>query len=89
MPNPVKHSPSPEPARESAPKTERDLDRDLDDTFPASDPVASEQRVTAKPPRRDDRTGKDHGVLPTPTDKQKALAEENRRETAPGQERRH
>lgn len=61
---------------------ERELDRDLDNSFPASDPVSSEQPATAKPPPRTDGTGQDHGVLTTPTDEQKTQAEKNRRHLA-------
>lgn len=78
MPQQGKHPPPPN-ANPPPQKAERDLDRDLDDTFPASDPVASEQRVTAKPPPREDARGKGHGVLPTPTDEQKAQARQNKR----------
>lgn len=87
------------PPRKQTQPTESDLDRDLDDTFPASDPIASEQRVTAKPPPRTDGQGtdgqgtdgqgKDQGILPTPTDEQKAQAEKHRRHLNADQERRH
>lgn len=70
------------------PPTERELDRDLDNSFPASDPVSSEQPATAKPPPRTDGTGHDHGVLTTPTDEQKAQAEKNRRHVEADQEQR-
>lgn len=89
MANQIKHSTSPKPTSVPASQADRDLDRDLEDTFPASDPVASAQRVTAKPPSRDDRQGKDHGVLPTPTDEQKAQAEQNRRDLDTERGRRH
>lgn len=56
--------------------TEYELDRDLDDSFPASDPVASEQRVAAKSPSRNDT-----GILTAPTDKQKSEAKRKDRET--------
>lgn len=77
------------PPKKQTQPTEYELDRDLDDTFPASDPIASEQRVTAKPPPRTTGMGNDQGILPTPTDEQKAQAEKNRRHLNADQERRH
>ncbi|MBP7335732.1 hypothetical protein [Niveispirillum sp.] len=85
MPNHPQHSPV---EKKPTQPTEFELDRDLDDTFPASDPVASEQRVTAKPPPRTDGMGTDKGILPTPTDEQKAQAEKNRRHLEADQEQR-
>ncbi|AUN29776.1 hypothetical protein [Niveispirillum cyanobacteriorum] len=86
MPNQTQY---PTTSKQPRQPTERELDRDLDNSFPASDPVASEQRVTAKPPPRTDGTGQDQGVLPTPTDEQKAQAQKNRRHLEADQERRH
>jgi pyocin large subunit-like protein len=65
--------------------TERELDRDLDDSFPASDPVSSQQPATAAPPPRTDGTGQNQGILPTPTGEQKAEAEKIRRHLAADQ----
>lgn len=88
MPQQSKHPPAskadPPPRR-----TEHDLDSDLDDTFPASDPVAAQQRVTAKPPPPADKPGKDHGVLPAPTDEQKAQARRNKRNPTSDSGRHH
>ncbi|MFV3130146.1 hypothetical protein [Niveispirillum sp. KHB5.9] len=66
------------PASKASPPqpTEHELDRDLEDSFPASDPVASEQRVAAKSPTR-----KDPGILTAPTDKQKSEARRKEGET--------
>lgn len=79
MPTQTQYPPTPKHPRQP---TERELDRDLDDSFPASDPVSSQQPATAAPAPRTDGTGQDQGILPTPTGEQKAEAEKNRRHQA-------
>lgn len=86
MPNQTHPSP---PSDKPVQPTEFELDRDLDDTFPASDPVASQQPASATPPPRTDGLGQDQGILPTPTGQQKAQAENEKKQREADQERRH
>lgn len=88
MPQPHKPQPPPRPPPVSPQQAERNLDSALDDSFPASDPVSSQQRVTASPPPR--TTGEEgRGVLPAPTDEQQAQAQKNKRQALPDQGQRH
>ncbi|MFV3077833.1 hypothetical protein [Niveispirillum fermenti] len=55
---PAPKSPS-RPPDDTHKTSERELDRDLEDTFPASDPIPAQQPVTARPERHDDEPQRD------------------------------